>query len=171
VTDKIKKLLLGVAALAALALGGSALAGAASGGKDTAAQQSEVAEGPEQNEAGGAENPATDRDDVQDENGKDDATEQSDKAVTGAEASRAEAAAAAKTGGTPGSVERDSENGATYEVEVIKPDGQKADVRLDEQFEVVTVESDDEQDQGGDNETGEQDEAAEQSEAPAGSAP
>ncbi|MEA2248498.1 MAG: hypothetical protein QOH46_3027, partial [Solirubrobacteraceae bacterium] len=37
-TDKVKKILLGLAALTALALGGSALAGAASGGKDTATQ-------------------------------------------------------------------------------------------------------------------------------------
>ncbi|HET6693332.1 MAG TPA: hypothetical protein VFG97_03445 [Pedococcus sp.] len=43
-------------------------------------------------------------------------------------------------GGTVGS---DSENGATYEVEVVtKPDGDTVDVRLDENYQVVIIEAD-----------------------------
>ena len=55
---------------------------------------------------------------------------------------RASKAALAETGG--GKVtdsERDGENGATYEVEVTK-DGKETDVRLDDQFKVVTRETD-----------------------------
>lgn len=48
----------------------------------------------------------------------------------------------AETGGEPGHIERDGEKGATYEVEVTKPDGSQVDVRLDERFHVVAVDSD-----------------------------
>ena len=110
--NKLRKVLITVAALAALALGGSALAGAASGGS----------------EAGDA-----------------------SQAITGDAKTSAEKAALAKTGG--GKVnqsELDNENGATYEVEVAKTDGSQVDVRLDENFDVVAVESDRED---GDGET------------------
>ena len=46
------------------------------------------------------------------------------------------------------SVERDSENGATWEVEVAKPDGSTVDVRLDQNYKLVVAEADSE-DQGG----------------------
>src|SRR4029079_16876275 len=45
-------------------------------------------------------------------------------------------------GGTANSVELDNENGATYEVEVTKPDGNTVDVRLDESYKLVVVEGD-----------------------------
>lgn len=54
------------------------------------------------------------------------------------------AALAATGGGTANSVETDDENGATYEVEVTKPDGTTVDVRLDEAFTVVVIEADSE---------------------------
>jgi uncharacterized membrane protein YkoI len=87
---------------------------------------------------------------VQDENGKDDSSEkgekeESDKPVTGDAASRAKQAAIAETGGKVGDVERDSDNGATYEVEVTKADGKEVDVYLDDQYKVVTVDQDNEQ--------------------------
>ena len=108
--NKFKKVLITVAALAALALGGSALAGAASGGDSEAGDKSE--------------------------------------AIAGDAKARAEKAALAATGG--GKVnesELDNENGATYEVEVTKPDGSQVDVRLDDSFKVVVVEADGEQDE------------------------
>jgi len=46
------------------------------------------------------------------------------------------------------SVERDSENGATWEVEVAKPDGSTVDVRLDQNYQLVVAEADS-GDQGG----------------------
>jgi uncharacterized membrane protein YkoI len=52
------------------------------------------------------------------------------------------AALEATHGGTANSVETDSENGATYEVEVTKPDGNTVDVRLDEGYAVVVIEGD-----------------------------
>ena len=52
------------------------------------------------------------------------------------------AALGATGGGTVNSVESDSENGATYEVEVTRPDGKTVDVRLDDQFQVVVIEGD-----------------------------
>jgi uncharacterized membrane protein YkoI len=53
-----------------------------------------------------------------------------------------QAALDATGGGTVNSVESDSENGATYEVEVTKPDGTTVDVRLDDAFKVVVIEGD-----------------------------
>jgi hypothetical protein len=52
------------------------------------------------------------------------------------------AALDATDGGTANSVERDSENGATWEVEVTRTDGSTVDVRLDAQYQVVVIEGD-----------------------------
>jgi uncharacterized membrane protein YkoI len=63
--------------------------------------------------------------------------------VTQQQADDATAAALKATGGgTANSVERDSENGATWEVEVTKPDGTTVDVRLDARYAVVVIEGD-----------------------------
>ncbi len=65
--------------------------------------------------------------------------------VTGPEADRATTSALEYSeGGKANSVERDSENGATWEVEVTRPDGTTVDVRLDENFELVVIEDDSE---------------------------
>ncbi|MEJ7745030.1 MAG: PepSY domain-containing protein [Nocardioidaceae bacterium] len=66
-------------------------------------------------------------------------------AVTGPRADEATAAALVATqGGRANSVERDSENGATWEVEVTKEDGKTVDVRLDENYQVVVIGGDSE---------------------------
>jgi hypothetical protein len=62
--------------------------------------------------------------------------------VSGPGADRARQAALAQHPGTANSVERDSENGATWEVEVTGTDGKTVDVRLDENYKVVAVEGD-----------------------------
>ncbi len=71
------------------------------------------------------------------------------------QADRAERAALEATGGgTANEVERDDEDGATWEVEVTKPDGTTVDVRLDENYAVVVIEGDSEsegEDQDGDD--------------------
>jgi hypothetical protein len=73
-----------------------------------------------------------------------------DASLTGPQADRAKAAALAITsGGHANSVERDSENGATYEVEVTRPDGKTVDVRLDENYKLVVVEGDSESNDSG----------------------
>ena len=70
-----------------------------------------------------------------------DASEQ----VSGPGADRAREAALAIHPGTANSVERDSENGATWEVEVTGADGKTVDVRLDERYRLVVIEGDGDQ--------------------------
>ncbi|MBN1530471.1 MAG: PepSY domain-containing protein [Thermoleophilaceae bacterium] len=104
--DRLRKVVAGVAALAALALGGAAIAGAAGGGDDS--------------------------DQGDDEGGLSAKVEQ-----------RARVAALRATGGgRVNAMERDGERGAAYEVEVRKPDGSQVDVRLDESFGLVAIDSD-----------------------------
>ena len=75
--------------------------------------------------------------------------------ATGAEANRAKAAALAHLGGgKANAVERDSEDGATWEVEVTKTDGSTVDVRLDANYKVVVVEGDSESNDADDNGAG-----------------
>src|SRR5262249_9533212 len=75
-----------------------------------------------------------------------------DEGDNGAHGPGADKATAAALKLYPGShansVERDSENGATWEVEVAKPDGGTVDVRLDQNYQLVVAEADSE-DQGG----------------------
>jgi hypothetical protein len=72
-----------------------------------------------------------------------DSGDDGDVTVTGSQADRATRAALQITGGgQANSVERDSENGATWEVEVTKRDGDTVDVRLDEGYDLVVVEGD-----------------------------
>jgi hypothetical protein len=68
-----------------------------------------------------------------------------DSNMSGPDADKAVAAALAETGGTKANaVERDSENGAVWEVEVAQSDGSTVDVRLDGNFHVIVVEHDSE---------------------------
>ena len=77
--------------------------------------------------------------------GGDEPGEQGSHDYTQAQADAATAAALEATGGgRANSVERDSENGATWEVEVTKPNGKTVDVRLDENYKVVVIEGDSE---------------------------
>jgi uncharacterized membrane protein YkoI len=68
-----------------------------------------------------------------------------DAQLKGPQADRAIAAALRFTGGgRANAVERDSEDGATYEVEVTRKDGSTVDVRLEEKFGLVKIEGDSE---------------------------
>jgi uncharacterized membrane protein YkoI len=79
--------------------------------------------------------------------------DENEPGLTGATAAKAKAAALRATGGgTVNATERDDENGATYEVEVTKPDGSTVDVRLDASFGVVVIEGDSETEDGADDE-------------------
>jgi uncharacterized membrane protein YkoI len=72
--------------------------------------------------------------------------------LSGATLQRASAAALEATGGgRVTETEHDSEDGATYEVEVTRADGSQVDVRLDESFDVVVVEGDREEDSDGES--------------------
>ncbi len=69
-----------------------------------------------------------------------------DENVTGPAADRARAVALALIpGGRVNAVERDSEGGATWEVEVTRPDGNTVAVRLDAGYKRVGVEGDGEE--------------------------
>ena len=59
-----------------------------------------------------------------------------------------EAALDATGGGKVNAVERDSENGGTYEVEVTKTNGDTVDVRLGPDYKVVVIEGDHEDESG-----------------------
>ncbi|MEA2386772.1 MAG: hypothetical protein QOJ22_946 [Thermoleophilaceae bacterium] len=136
--SKFKRIILGIAALAALALGGSALAGAADDGT----------------EAGKP--PAAER-----------AESEADRSLEGADADRARTAAEQATGGKAGEVERDnvdseedeaadddggaqegyqSPANAAYEVEVDRG-GKEVEVYLDSNFQVLDTQVDDEDEQ------------------------
>src|SRR3954464_10786683 len=68
-----------------------------------------------------------------------------DGGATGPGAAAAKAAALKLIpGGHANAVVRDSENGATWEVEVRKPDGSTVDVRLGANYERVVIEPDSE---------------------------
>jgi uncharacterized membrane protein YkoI len=72
-----------------------------------------------------------------------------DGQATGPQAARATAAALRLVpGGSANAVERDNENGATWEVEVRKPDGSTVDVRLGADLRQVAIEADSERSGG-----------------------
>jgi hypothetical protein len=62
--------------------------------------------------------------------------------ASGPGADAARAAALKLVPGTANAVERDSEKGATWEVEITKPDGSTVDVRLDAQLNKVAIDGD-----------------------------
>lgn len=73
--------------------------------------------------------------------------------VGGPAAERARAAALAHVGsGRVTEVERDSEGGAAWEVEVARPDGSRVEVTLDASYTVVAAASEESEDDGGEDE-------------------
>jgi hypothetical protein len=146
---KFKRIIGGLAALAALALGGSAIAGAQDGGTETSKGPAAT----EQREAPDSE--ATERDEGTERGEKD------EPSLNGPDADKARAAAEQATGGTAGEVERDnaesekdegmdddggaqqgyqSPTNAAYEVEVNK-DGKEIEVYLDKSFQVLDTQA------------------------------
>ncbi len=66
-----------------------------------------------------------------------------ERSATGPGADKAKAAALKATrGGEVNAVERDGEKGATWEVEVTRPDGSTVDVRLGASYELVAIDGD-----------------------------
>ena len=119
-----KKVLAGLAALAALALGGSAMAAAATSSSSTTTSTSSSASGQQPPAFQGPAHGTA-------------AHEDAEKAVTGTDATKAqEAAVKSVGGGTAGAVTTDC-TGSGYETTVTKPDGTKVEVHLDSSFEVT----------------------------------
>lgn len=121
-TDKVKNTLLGVSAAAALALGGAAVAGAAdsnAAGSSSAATQTDSAQ------------PSGPRPQRSDE-----------ELLSGNTATKVrEAALAEVDGATIERVETDADGHAAYEAHIVKADGSRATVYVNEDFEVVSVDS------------------------------
>jgi hypothetical protein len=117
--QRVKKVLFGVAALAALAFGGAAVAGAASlngATTNTTTRSQSTAAFPTHGSA---------------------AHEDAEKPVTGSVVAKAQAAAVKALGsGTAGAVTTDFP-GTGYEVTVTKSDGSTVEVHLDSSFNVV----------------------------------
>jgi uncharacterized membrane protein YkoI len=121
-TSRIRKVLTAAGLVAVFALGGAAVASAVSDGADTASS-STAATTP-------AEPPA-------------DAPAQraGETALTGETAAKVESAALAEVaGGTVERVETDADGNAAYEAHVVKSDGTRVTVYVDESFAVVSVE-------------------------------
>ena len=120
-TDGIKTILLVGASLAAFALGGAAIAGAASGGGSTPSSPSAAAP-----RAPGGLPP-----------------QRSDETpLTGDTAAKVRAAALAKvSGGTVDRIETDADGHAAYEAHMTDADGTPVTVYVDEDFDVVGVET------------------------------
>jgi hypothetical protein len=123
--DKVKKAALGVAALSGAAVGGAAVASAANSNSGTTTTPPTATAGrqppvPQNMPAHGSA-----------------AHEDAEKAVTGDDAARAQAAAVkAAGGGTAGDVTTDF-TGTGYEVTVTKSDGSKVEYHLDNSFQVM----------------------------------
>lgn len=126
--QSIKKVVAGVAALAALALGGSAIAGAATSTTTSATTPSASAPSSSGTQtppkfSGPAHGTA--------------AHEDAETAVTGTAATKAQAAAVKSVGsGTAGAVTSDT-TGKGYETTVTKSDGTKVEVHLDSSYNVT----------------------------------
>lgn len=127
----MKQVLMGVAALSALALGGSALAGAATNSSSTQggsapAQQQPPAGAPSQGQPPAGPHVGA--------NGK------QEQALTGDTAAKVKAAALAKVpGGTVERVETDVDHGSPYEAHVRKADGTELEVLVNKDFDVTAV--------------------------------
>lgn len=118
-TKQVKKVLVGIGAFAALAVGGAAVAGAASSNGTATTTTTTTPAAPTFPAHGSA------------------AHEDAEKPVTGASATKAQAAAVqALGGGTAGAVTTDF-HGTGYEVTVTKADGSTVEVHLDSSFTVV----------------------------------
>ena len=119
--DKVKNVVLGISALTALALGGSAIAGAASGNNANNSSSTTGA-------------PAAPRGLP---------PQRSDETLlSGETAAKVTAAAQAELpGATIERVETDADGNAKYEAHVQKADGSRATVYVNENFEVVSVDS------------------------------
>jgi uncharacterized membrane protein YkoI len=122
--DRLKNILLGVSALTALALGGAAIAGAASGN----APSDSSAAATTQSNAAPRQGLGPQRSD--------------ETLLSGDTAEKVTAAAKAELpGATIERVETDADGHAKYEAHVQKADGSQATVYVNDNFEVVSVES------------------------------
>jgi uncharacterized membrane protein YkoI len=123
----LRNKLTAIAAIGAAALGGSAIANAASSSSSTSTTPA----------AGAATQQAPQRDPSR---GGHQANGKTEQLLTGATASKVEAAAKAKLpGATIQRVENDADTGSAYEAHVTQADGSEAVVYVDASFNVTSV--------------------------------
>jgi hypothetical protein len=129
--DKVKKTLVAVAGVAALALGGSAIAGAASNSSSTPS----VSSAPAASAQGyGGQGPAGPPGRHVGANG------QQEQLLSGDVAAKVAAAAKAKVpGATVERTETDVDHGSPYEAHLRKSDGTELEVLVNKDFEVTAV--------------------------------
>ena len=120
--DKIKGVLVAMAACGALAIGGTAIAGAA-GNNDQTAPPSSAPEATSESE-------------------NDSDRNETDVAIKGTDLDRASAAALEYAGGGQVTGTEVNDEESYYEVEVSDSDGSQVDVQLDRDFTVVSSEAD-----------------------------
>ena len=123
----VRKALMTVGALGALALGGSALADAASNGSSTTSSNTASSTAAAQRPAGAPAGPHVGA------NGKQEVP------LTGDTADKVAAAAKAKVAGTVERVETDVDHGSPYEAHIRKADGTEVEVLVNKSFEVTAV--------------------------------
>jgi uncharacterized membrane protein YkoI len=122
-TDRVKKIALIAASITALALGGSAIADAASGGGSNSSSSNGSARAAPHH----AGLPPQRADET---------------VLTGDTAAQVREAALAKvSGATIERIETDADGNAAYEAHMVKSDGTRVTVYVNESFEVVSVES------------------------------
>jgi len=125
---RAKKVLAGIAALAALAFGGAALAqaGSGSGSPDQGSAPTASQPAAEQGESTASENSAADP----------------SRPINGGALEKAKAAALDATGGGQVTATEVRDEEGYYEVEVVRDDGTQVDVHLDSSFNVTDQSSD-----------------------------
>jgi hypothetical protein len=126
----IKKSLMAVAAIAALALGGSALASAASNDGGSTGSTGTATQPPAGAPAGKPNGTPPDM-------ASKTAINPNEKLLTGDTASKVKAAALANVKGTVDRVETD--DGGVYEAHITKSDGTHVEVKVDKSFKVTAV--------------------------------
>jgi uncharacterized membrane protein YkoI len=121
---RAKKVVAGIAALAALAFGGAALAQAGSGSDSSASQPSTPA----------ASQPAAES---SESTGPDNSASDPSTPINGGALAQAKAAALEVTGGGRVTATEVRDEEGYYEVEVVRPDGSQVDVHLDRGFNLI----------------------------------
>lgn len=139
-TRTIRKSLVGLAALAALALGGSALAGAATSTTPSTGSGAPTGTAAAPGGPGQGQPPSGTRPDPTKPGGHVGANGKTEQALPSDVAAKVKAAAEAKvSGGTVERVETDVDHGSPYEAHVRKADGTELEVLVDSSFQVTAV--------------------------------
>jgi len=139
-TRTIRRSLVGLAALAALALGGSALAGAATSTTPSTGSGAPSGTAPAPGGPGQGRPPSGTRPDPTEPGGHLGANGKTEQALSSDVAATVKAAAEAKvSGGTVERVETDVDHDSPYEAHVRKADGTELEVLVDSSFQVTAV--------------------------------